>query len=40
MDPEMGCDILLAPKTEFEFVSQEDEYTMLWKCVNQKFYDN
>lgn len=40
MDPEMSCDILLAPKTEFEFVSQEDEYTMLWKCVNQKFYDN
>ena len=39
MDPEMSCDILLAPETEFEFVSQEDEHTMIWKCVNQKFYD-
>ena len=40
MDSEMSCDILLAPETEFEFVSQEDDYTMLWKCVNQEFYDN
>ena len=40
IDPETSCDILLAPETEFEFVSQEDEHTMLWKCVNQKFYDN
>ena len=39
MDPEMSCDILLAPETEFKFISQEDEHTMIWKCVNQKFYD-
>lgn len=39
MDPETSCDILLAPETEFEFVSQEDEHTMLWRCINQKFYD-
>ena len=40
MDPEMSCDILLAPETEFEFVTQKDDYTMIWKCINQKFYDN
>ena len=39
MDPETSCDILLAPETEFKFIRQEDEYTMIWKCVNQKFYD-
>lgn len=40
IDPETRCDILLAPETEFEFISQEDEHTMIWKCINQKFYDN
>lgn len=39
MDPETSCDILLAPGTEFKFIRHEDEHTMVWKCINQKFYD-
>ena len=32
-------DIIVAPETEFEFVKDLDEFTSLWKCGSQPFYD-
>lgn len=33
-------DIFLAPRTEFEFIDQEDEYTFKWVCTKQHFYND
>lgn len=32
-------DIFIAPGSEFEFVEDIDEFTSVWKCVRQPFYD-
>lgn len=32
-------DTIIAPGTEFEFVKDLDEYTTVWKCGAQPFYD-
>ena len=31
--------VMLAPGTEFEMVEELDEFTTVWKCGNQPFYD-
>lgn len=31
--------VLIAPETEFEMVEELDEFTTVWKCGNQPFYD-
>ena len=31
--------VLLAPGTELEMVEELDEFTTVWKCGNQPFYD-
>lgn len=33
-------DIFIAPGSEFEFVEDVDEFTSVWRCVNQPFYDD
>ena len=32
-------DTIIAPGSEFHFVEDLDEYTRVWKCGNQQFYD-
>ena len=32
-------DTIIAPETEFEFVEDIDEFTTVWKCGAQPFYD-
>ncbi len=32
-------DTIIAPETEFEFVEDIDEFTSVWKCGAQPFYD-
>ena len=32
-------DALIAPESEFELVEELDEFTIVWKCINQPFYD-
>ena len=31
---------IIAPKSEFRHVKDIDEYTSLWKCVSQLYYQN
>lgn len=31
--------VIIAPDTEFEFVKDIDEFTSVWKCGAQPFYD-
>jgi hypothetical protein len=37
---EDGYDIVIAPDTEFHHVEDVDEYTRVWKCGAQPFYDD
>ena len=39
MDKKEHFNILIAPWTEFELVEELDEYTAVWKCGKQPFYD-
>ena len=32
-------DVIIAPGTEFELVEEPDEFTRIWKCGAQPFYD-
>lgn len=36
--PEL-LDVFIAPGSEFKFVEDLDEYTSVWECVSQPFYD-
>ena len=33
-------DTIVAPESEFEFVEDLDEFTSVWRCTKQPFYDN
>jgi len=37
---EDGYDIVIAPGSEFHHVEDVDEYTRVWKCGAQPFYDD
>ena len=32
-------DTIIAPETEFEIVEEVNEFTTVWKCGAQPFYD-
>ena len=38
-DPQMDLDIIIAPETEFYLQDRQDEFTSLWMCEAQPFYD-
>ena len=40
MVPENVFDTIIAPFTEFELVEEPDEFTRVWKCGAQPFYDD
>lgn len=40
MDDEDAWDTIIAPESEFEQVEEMDEFTTLWLCRAQPFYDN
>lgn len=40
MVPENVFDIIIAPLTEFELVEEPDEFTRVWRCGAQPFYDD
>lgn len=38
--PDADLDIVIAPGSEFELVEEPDEFTRVWKCGAQPFYDD
>lgn len=39
VDKTTHYDIVLAPDCEYELIDKLDEYTFIWECISQRFYE-
>lgn len=39
VDKTTHYDIVLAPDCEYELIDKLDDYTFVWECISQRFYE-